>query len=177
MPDQPPPIPPSLPQTAPNVTVVMPQPAFPPQRSSGKCWFWGCGGCLGLLVIGVVGVFFMARQVLGVFADAPPYKMAVEEAQRSPEVQEALGQPVEAKKFAGVLPFTGSININNDSGTADLQIPVAGPKGQGTVHSVAKKSIGQPWEFSVLEVTVDGTGKKIPLRAPAAAPAIEPPAP
>jgi hypothetical protein len=51
--------------------------------------------------------------------------------------------------------MSGQINVQNTTGDADINIPVSGPKGKGTIHAVAKKE-GGSWRYSVLDVQVDG---------------------
>ena len=53
--------------------------------------------------------------------------------------------------------------MEGSSGEADIAIPISGPKGQGTIHAVAKKSAGE-WTYTTLEVEIKETGKRIPLQ-------------
>ena len=86
-----------------NLTPPPPPPAnYPPlpppigapiqQGGSNKKWiFWGCGGCLGLLLIGGIAAFFIFKGVLGLLEKSPPYQDGIAKAQSSAEVKAALG--------------------------------------------------------------------------------------
>jgi Cytochrome oxidase complex assembly protein 1 len=114
-------------------------------------------GCLGVLLLGVAFVAVIVAGVFGVLKSSDVYKEALSRAQANPAVTEALGTPVEA----GFL-LTGSINVSNGGGDADISIPISGPQGKATIHAVAVKESGT-WVYSVLEVTVEGTGESIDL--------------
>jgi len=74
--------------------------------------------------------------------------MAVAAAESNPVVQQKLGEPLKV----GFLP-SGSMEISGSSGHADLSIPVSGPRGQGTIYAVARKSVGL-WKFESLDICV-----------------------
>jgi hypothetical protein len=87
-----------------------------------------------------------------------PYKHAVAQAQSNAQVQAALGTPIEPGFFVA-----GSINLNNDAGTAQMAIPVKGPKGSGNVTVNATKSAGT-WTYQTLEFRQDGSQQPIDLK-------------
>jgi hypothetical protein len=80
------------------------------------------------------------------------YKEALREAAANDVVTQALGSPIEP----GWLVL-GNINISDGSGTADLKIPISGPKGKAVIHVVATKTDGK-WELTTLEVELRGPG-------------------
>jgi hypothetical protein len=80
------------------------------------------------------------------FRSSTAYAMALNRAQASPCVARTLGQPVEAKGF-----ISGNMNTANDSGEADLEIPIHGPKAGGSLHVEAQKTTGG-WAISSLTV-------------------------
>jgi hypothetical protein len=122
---------------------------------------FGCGGCLVLLVLaGLVGGG-IALLVFGAIKDSDVYQTALKAAQDSPQVQAALGTPIEAGMMVG-----GSLATNNGDGTADLTFSISGPNGGGTVSAKASKPSGGAWEYSVLQVIVTSTGEVIDLRNP-----------
>jgi hypothetical protein len=59
----------------------------------------------------------------------------------------------------------GNYNVQQtgagETGNVDINIPLSGSKGKGSVHVVGKSSNGQ-WDYSTMEVTTD-SGKKIDL--------------
>ena len=140
-----------------------PTPPFP-QATPPKpknWWLIGCSGCLVLIVLGIIAGGAIFYGVVKVIKSTEPYQTALTAATNSPEVQEELGTPIEP----GFMP-QGSVNSNSDGGvtieTADLTIPLKGPKASGSVHYAAKKAAGD-WEVSDFTVTVEGSGKKIHL--------------
>lgn len=118
---------------------------------------FGCGGC-GLFIAVILG--FVACILLIVFTSmksTDAYAEAVTRAKASVRVKTELGEPLETGWFT-----SGSVNVNGAGGHANLNIPLSGPKGSGTLHLEADKRSGQ-WHFRVLTVTVDGSGKEIDL--------------
>lgn len=124
-------------------------------------WFWGVGGCclgcigipLVLVAIFGVGVF----GALGAMSHSDVIDLAVERAEADPRVIEALGTPLER----GFL-VQGSIEINNDRGSADVTVPVTGPKGSGELAVAGTRERGE-WRLDRLEVEIEATGERIPI--------------
>ena len=85
------------------------------------------------------------------------YKEALARAKANAAVIEALGSPIED----GLL-VSGNTNVNGASGESNLAIPISGPKGKGTIHVSANKSLGQ-WNYSGLVVEVAQTHQRIDL--------------
>lgn len=85
------------------------------------------------------------------------YRDALARAKVHPAVIEALGSPV----TEGFL-VSGNTNVNGASGEANLSIPIAGPKGKGTLYVAAKKSLGQ-WNYSGLVLEIEKTHQRIDL--------------
>jgi len=61
--------------------------------------------------------------------------------------------------------LSGNISVQNDSGQADLSIPVQGSAHKGTIHVVAKKSEGE-WTYNKLTLEVDDSPKRVDLLQP-----------
>jgi hypothetical protein len=74
-----------------------------------------------------------------------------------PALVERLGQPMKAGWFIG-----GSIEVTPGSGKANLSIPISGPKGKGTVYTLAVKEAGI-WRLTFLQFGADGESKRIQL--------------
>src|ERR1017187_4071735 len=124
-------------------------------------WMWvlpvGClvpamiCGCAGLILLFVAGIF-------GSLKSSDVCREAVEKARSSEAVQAELGAPINEGFWV-----TGNIKINaGGTGNADLAIPISGPKGSATIIAVAQRQAGV-WNFSKLDVVVEGTGKRINL--------------
>lgn len=110
----------------------------------------GGGGKLIALIIGIclllgisffVGIFYF---VFSLMKSNGAYQGALERARKNPEIIATLGEPLKEGFF-----MSGSINTVNDSGHADLSIPVSGPKGAGTIRVVADMNQGV-WTFRQL---------------------------
>jgi Cytochrome oxidase complex assembly protein 1 len=115
---------------------------------------------LGCLSIAVLFVAFVASVVLIVFSavkSTDVYKDALVRAKADRAVIEALGSPI----TEGFL-VSGNTNVNGASGEANLSIPIAGPKGNGTIYVAARKSLGQ-WNYSGLVVEIAKTHQRIDL--------------
>jgi hypothetical protein len=152
-------------------------PAEPRKGWFGRNWKWFVPACclLIFLLIGG-GVAGLLAIVEGSIKHSVAYTQALAQAQASPQVIAQIGQPVTPGMFV-----SGNINVNGDSGDADISIPVSGPKGKGKVYAVAKKSAGQ-WQFDTLQFGADGQADRIDLlqaqaAAPTAAAAAADPAP
>jgi hypothetical protein len=114
-------------------------------------WKWFVPtGCLTLILLFCVFMALIFTIVMGSMKSSDAYKQAVAKARTNPTVVEKLGTPL----VEGYL-VSGNINVQNDSGNADLQIPISGPKGKAVIHAVASKSAGK-WEFSRLTIAIEG---------------------
>ncbi len=104
-------------------------------------------GVVLFIFIGVCfgGVFF---GITGLIRNSDVVQEALARAERDPQVTAALGTPLEV----GWLPV-GSINTSNGSGSADVTLPVSGPRGSGEmlVQAVRREGV---WRYNRLIVTV-----------------------
>ena len=96
--------------------------------------------------------------VFGAMKSTDVYKTAVARARANPAVTAALGSPITEGMF-----LSGSASTSGGSGTADMSIPVSGPKGKGTIYVTATK-VGGEWDYSKLYVQVDQTKERIQLK-------------
>ena len=183
--DQPPPLPPQMPDNPSPVPPAMPENPYTPQvpppssipdppRSSGMKWLGcGCGGCLALLVVlGVVG-FFGFKKVVSMVKGSPVYKEALVAVQNSPEVRAAIGEPIADSWMA-----VGNREVTNGAETANYTFNVKGPKGEAVVVVAGGVPSGGTVTISQLIVTVQPGGNVItlvPAAEPKATPAEAPP--
>ncbi len=151
------------------MTVDYTRPPVPPSQPPGPNWWsrncvwvvtFGClaplilaGGC----VAGVVWIAFTAMR------HAEPYQEALHRAQANSEVVSRLGSPVEAKWW-----LSGTLDGDNDRGTARLVIPIRGPKGDGAIHVRGTKENGK-WTYEQMQVETS-SGGPINLLEPASPP-------
>ena len=136
-------------------------PTVPQKSGGGKKWLaFGCGGCLVLIILGALGMGAVMYFGLGALKSTDVYKTALQNAQNSPEVQAALGTPIEA----GFM-LAGSMKNENGQGSADINFPISGPKGEGTVYATATSQPGGTWQYSKLQVVLKD-GQVIDLGGP-----------
>ena len=124
-------------------------------------WKWFVPtGCLSLIIIIslLVGGFLFTVTKLMKRSDV--YVQAVQIVTQNEQCIEALGEPIEAGWF-----FSGSIHVSGPSGSAELAIPVSGPKGEGTIYVKAHKEAGK-WDFKILEVEIEGQVERIKIIVP-----------
>ena len=137
-------------------------------------WKWFVPtGCATVVLVFALGIVALVGFVFGMIKHTGAYAEAVARAKADPAVIEALGTPIEE----GFM-VSGQISETGPSGTADMSIPLRGPRGAGTLYVEAKKSAGR-WEYQRLVFEVGGTRRRIDLlgaAAPAPLPDVEPPA-
>src|SRR5262245_3202581 len=115
----------------------MPEGPYEPPRRSwwSRNWMWfvplGCLGCCAAPVGLVVAAAFFA---VGMMRFSDVYQEALHRAQQDPSVIAEIGRPVEAG-----WTVHGSIQSRGPAGEANFDIPVHGPKGEGTIYVVATK--------------------------------------
>ena len=112
--------------------------------------------CLLTFALFVGGVLMLAMSAM---RSNDVHRTAMERVAAHPEAVARLGSPVEAGFFT-----SGSIEVNPRSGSADVSIPVSGPKGEGEVSVVARKRAGV-WYFDVLQLESQGA-PPVDLRTP-----------
>ncbi|STE54731.1 cytochrome c oxidase assembly factor Coa1 family protein [Empedobacter falsenii] len=122
-------------------------------------WKWVVPvGCLSFVIL------FFGLLIGGAFwgfskltSDSDVTKHAINIINQNPEVQQKLGADV---KTNGV--FTGNISITNDTGEANISVPIKGTKGSGTAIIVGEKEFDK-WNYEKIAVQVDETGEVIEI--------------
>ncbi|MNT77742.1 Cytochrome oxidase complex assembly protein 1 [compost metagenome] len=71
-------------------------------------------------------------------------------------VVEKLGSPIETDGMV-----SGNVTSTNDVRTCDVQVPIKGPKGKGTLFVVGEKR--GKWKYSEMSVYIENTDEKIDL--------------
>ncbi len=121
-------------------------------------WKW-------VVPVGVLLLFLLAASFVGAlfvlvetsFQHTDVYVQALAKARANPQVADRIGRPLKAGWLA-----SGNMNQSGPSGDVDLSIPLSGPKGNGTLHLVAKKSAGV-WKLTTLQVQVAREAQPIDL--------------
>ena len=151
-------------------------------------WFVPTMGCLTLIVLFFLGIGSLILGVTSMISDSEPAQYALEKASTNPIVLEALGEPIEKDGMASAFIVTeintsrghsivlealgepiekdgmasGSINFSNDEGSADLKIPISGPKGSAVIRVVAEK-YDDSWNYEKLYVFLTDLDNKVDL--------------
>ncbi|MDZ4288573.1 MAG: cytochrome c oxidase assembly factor Coa1 family protein [Prosthecobacter sp.] len=124
-----------------------------------KGLLFGCGGCAALVMLGaalVAGIFFL---VMGVMRSDETCAQTLKAAQESKEMQQELGQPMRMGWFV-----TGDISTFNGNGTVNVTVPIVGPAGEASVHTMGTREPGGPWVFTRMEATILKTGRTVKLQ-------------
>ena len=140
----------------------MPTPAATPDNKPKnwwqRNWKWALpSGCLTIIVLFAACITGFVFLMFSVMKSSDVYKEAMARVQASQAAMDALGSPIKA----GMI-ISGSVNTTGPSGSAQLSIPLSGPKGSGTLYLEARKRM-DVWEFSAFTLKVDETGKSIDL--------------
>lgn len=124
-----------------------------------KNWKWAVPslGCLTVIVVFILLFGAMVGKVTDMFKDSVPYAVGMETLQKNKLVINKIGEPIEVDGM-----FQGNINYEDNSGTADLKIPIKGPKGEGTLMIIAEKN-GENWTYKTMEVSFKDSKDKINL--------------
>ncbi|MCS7304381.1 MAG: cytochrome c oxidase assembly factor 1 family protein [Thermoguttaceae bacterium] len=145
---------------------------LPARWHSGRVW-WKL--LLALVVVGLVGLGagFGGFWLLVLRPkSAAPYRMALEVVQQDPQVQKALGQPIQEAVW--YLPPSGEMELQGGQGRAFYTFDVKGPNGIGQVRVEARCIDGQ-WGLSLLDVTIAATGERIRIDTSSLGPGDEAP--
>jgi hypothetical protein len=128
----------------------------PPALTLPKSWFsrnwkWFVPALiLGLVLLLALVVGGLLTFVFGLLKSSEPYQHAVAVASSNPDVVRELGAPIAPGWYV-----SGNINVSENSGDANLAIPLNGKLRHGTVYVLAKKTDGV-WTYDKLEMLVDG---------------------
>ena len=128
-------------------------PGVPRRGWSRNPWAIGLtivSGCLLFVIVLLISVFAL-------LSHSEAAKLSISTAQSSQLLVQQLGTPLKTGRF-----ITGNINLQNDSGQAELTIPISGPKGKGTLFSEARKTEGI-WHLKSLRFARIGSDDKVDL--------------
>ncbi len=125
----------------------------------GRNWKWALPtfGCLTIIVLAIIFAFALYSGVSTLFKDSEPYEMAMQSLNNNEYVIEKLGQPIEADGM-----FQGSINYEGNTASADIKVPVKGPKGEATLLVIAEK-YNDVWEYRLMQVELEDSEEIVNL--------------
>ncbi|WP_369998649.1 cytochrome c oxidase assembly factor Coa1 family protein [Winogradskyella sp.] len=128
-----------------------------------KSWFarnWGWvlgGGCLTIIIIVVISIGGLVYKVVDSVKESEPYTHALVEAMENDRVIYFLGEPIETNGMGNT-----NFSYKNGTSTANLTIPIKGPKDEGSIIVNAEK-INDEWAYRELYVKIDGETETIDL--------------
>ena len=124
----------------------------------GRNWKWMVPTVCLTMVLACAGfVTLIFSFVIGSIKSSDVYQESLAKARSNEQVKAALGTPIEPGFFV-----SGNINVSNDSGNANLSIPISGPQGKGTIYVTANKYAGK-WRYSAMECEISSTGSRVNL--------------
>lgn len=125
----------------------------------GRNWLWvvPVGGCLTVILLFIFGLGTIIFGVSKALKSSTPYEYAVERAISNTTVLEAIGENIETD---GILQ--GNIALKNNTGSANLKIPIKGDKDKGTIIVEAEKQ-DEEWTYKELYVSIKSTQEDINL--------------
>ncbi len=121
-------------------------------------WVVPAGGCLTLLIIGIVvivgGVFALTNKIKSeTGSDA-----ALLAAQQNSELIRILGEPIEKNGFGGF-----NISIDGDTQTSNSIIPIKGPNGTASI-TISTHQENNKTMYDVYLITIDDSDQEIDLK-------------
>ncbi|KAF2341391.1 cytochrome c oxidase assembly factor Coa1 family protein [Flavobacterium tistrianum] len=120
-------------------------------------WKWLIpSGCLTLIILAALFIGGIFYEVTSVLKDSEAYKESMLAVENNKLVVEKLGSPVETDGMV-----SGTVTSNNNVRTCDVQVPLKGPKGKGTLFIVGEKR--GKWKYSEMSVYIENTNEKIDL--------------
>lgn len=111
-------------------------------------WLVPVSGCLTLIIILIIAVGSLFFGVTKILTDSQPYEYAFELINKDEYTLELLGSPIEKDGMV-----QGDFKWSNGNKRAKMTIPIAGPKGKGTlfIDAVAE---GDTWNYREIKVEV-----------------------
>ena len=107
-------------------------------------------GCLTLFLLIGVSATVLITIITTSFHNSEVYQQAMAKAAGNLQVRGQIGAPMKAGWF-----ISGQLNVSGGTGSANLSIPISGPRGKGAIRAVAYKT-GGVWRFTYLQVAVQG---------------------
>jgi len=125
----------------------------------GRNWKWALptGGCLIVIILLVIFAGSVFFGITSMMTDSQAYQDSMEAAQQNEALIELIGEPIESNGMNG-----GSLNYSNGIKSAELNIPIKGPKGEATIFVVGE-GIDDEWTYQSMEVHIEGSREIIDL--------------
>jgi len=135
-------------------------PLQPPESWARRHWKGLVATAVTLVLVAVLAVVAgVIALVMWSLRQSDVLRLAMERARKNPAVVEQLGTPINP----GWL-ISGSMHMENDSGTANFTVPIHGPRQEAKLYLDARKQMGE-WTFNSLTVKTD-QGQEIQVVQP-----------
>lgn len=123
---------------------------LPEQGWWKRNWSWAVpvGGCLTVLIIIGVSIGSIFFGVTSMLEDSVPLEYALEKINADPNIIEQMGSPIEKN---GIIQ--GGFNWTGDEKSANMKVPVKGPKDTGTLF-IKATAIGDNWTYHEIRVVI-----------------------
>lgn len=121
-------------------------------------WKWALptGGCLTLIICFIIFAFYVGSKVFK-NTSLLAFIEVVQEVQKSPELEEALGKPIKMDDLEN-----SDYEPEESQDHFELSFELEGSKADGLLEVIADKE-GDSWKYSKFIVTVEDTGEVIDL--------------
>lgn len=117
---------------------------------------WARAG-LAVIVAAVLLMALLFYVIMSVISNSDAYTLSLKQVKEDARVVEAMGEPIQPGWFT-----TGQIALKDASGSANLSIPISGPKCDGEIVSRSNKINGK-WVFHLLVVKLECSATEIIL--------------
>ncbi len=125
------------------------------QPARRRSWLGSKWARVAIVVLGLV--LLVSVIVVIAFNNADATKLAASTATSNAALVERLGSPMKTGRLIG-----GAIEVTPGTGTADLAIPISGPRAKGTLYALAVKEAGV-WKLTSLKYGADGESSRLDL--------------
>ncbi|HEX7369148.1 MAG TPA: cytochrome c oxidase assembly factor Coa1 family protein [Rhodanobacteraceae bacterium] len=122
-------------------------------------WHWLLASACAVAACGIVAAIIAFMALLsGYLRTSTPFQHAMQMARSNAAVALALGDPIRSGWFV-----TGHLRYDSDGGgEAEFRIPLHGSRRSGTLR-VEGEFVDGHWQYTILSVRVDATGRRIDL--------------
>jgi len=123
-------------------------------KQEQRVWGWvGAGLYIGGISFVAAFLFFIG----GIMKGTDAYQISFDQIIHNPQVIGAIGEPIEPGFFV-----SGKVNIQGQTGYADISYSLTGPKAEATAYVRAEKEMGQ-WLFQRIIVEIEPDKRRIVL--------------
>jgi hypothetical protein len=118
---------------------------------------------VGFVMLGGAAAGGLVACLFSAIRSSDVYQLALEQVRVDPRVAAQLGDILED---GALLKGQVHVQTRDDTGRAQLEIPLSGAKARGVLELRATREAGQ-WSFQHLAVRMHGSGALIPVGGPA----------